>query len=370
MLIPYQELSEEQKSVIRRVSREPGDLFVEGPPGSGKTLISLYTLADIVKESNVRPLLLIYNHSLFGYLSSALSELRIKDNVTVETKDKFFRNMAISKPNPSLPYDVQYAHILNDVSNQELIKTFDLTLVDEVQDISKKEWEIINRISKRVLALGDFNQGVYKTDLSREHITKHGFFERLSQIFRFHKNIAKLAQTFSKTNENLEKLVSKDSSVQPKIIDVDTSNIHGIILEILNDIKAYKKRIGIISPDRDQLKLLSDFLKSNNFEHFYFESNRDLRTHDFSSTEPLLITSNSSKGLEFENVILFGFEKNNEKVEQLISMGKLKDVIYVSITRTNNNLFIIKTKDTVDELKELVLTESNSNELESLDDLI
>ena len=50
ILIPYQQLSEEQKAVIRRVSRTDGNLYVEGPAGSGKTLISLYALKDFVEN--------------------------------------------------------------------------------------------------------------------------------------------------------------------------------------------------------------------------------------------------------------------------------------------------------------------------------
>jgi DNA helicase IV len=258
---------------------------------------------------------------------------------------------------------------LNNVANQDLRQEFDLTLVDEVQDLSKKEWDIINKISKRVLALGDFNQGVYKTDLSKEHISKRGLFERLSEIFRFHKNIAKLAQVFSRTNESLERLVSKDSSTQPKLIDTEFENRHQKVFEVLKEIKAFRKRIGVISADRDELSQLSEFLKSQQMEHNYYESNNDLRTHDFSSSEPLLISSFSAKGLEFEHVILFGFEVNNEKIKDLIKKDKLKDVIYVSITRTNSNLYIIRTPQTVKELRDLVISSSNSNNLESIEDL-
>ena len=369
MLIPYPQLSEEQKGVIRRISRETGDLFVEGPPGSGKTLISLYTLVDIVRESNVRPLLLIYNHSLFGYLSTALKELGIQDNLTIVTKDKFFWDKASDRPNSQLSYEKKYEMILDNVLNQNLNQEFDLTLVDEVQDLSKKEWDIIQKLSKRVLALGDFNQGVYKTDLSKEHITQKGLKERLSEIFRFHKNIAKFAQVFSRTNESLEKLVSKDSNTQPKLIDTTQDNQYQKILEIINEIKVFRKRIGIISPDRTELRNLSNYLTTQSVQNHYYESNNDLRIHDFSSTEPLLISSFSSKGLEFENVILFGFEVNNEKVQDLMKTDKLKDVIYVSITRTNSNLYIIRTPETVQELKDLAITKSNDNNLETINDL-
>jgi DNA helicase IV len=369
MIIPYSSLVEEQKGVIRRISREKGDLFVEGPPGSGKTLISLYTLANIVRESNVRPLLLIYNHSLFGYLSTALKELGIQDNLTIVTKDKFFWDKASDKPKSSLSYEEKYEMILNNVLNQELKKEFDLTLVDEVQDFSQKEWDIVNKISSRVLALGDFNQGVYKTDLSREHIIQRGFSDRLTKIFRFHKNIAKLAQGFSRTNADLESMVAKDSKTQPQLIDIKFNERFQKITEIIKQIKVYRERIGIISADRIELTRLSEYLTSVKVDHHFYDSNVDLRSHDFSSTDPLLISSFSAKGLEFEHVILFGFEENSEKIYDLMKNDKLRDVIYVSITRTNMYLYIIRTPETVKELNELVISSSSTNNLESIDDL-
>lgn len=373
MLIPYNQLSEEQKGVIRRISRESGNLFVEGPPGSGKTLISLYTLRDIVQESNVKPLLMMYNHSLFGYLSSALRELGIQDNLTIVTKDKFFWDKAagfgIKPPDYNVKYDVKYNFLLNSLINQDIKKEYDVTIVDEVQDLTSDEWLLIKQMSNRVLTLGDFNQGVYKTNLTRDSIKSYGIFESLSVIFRFHKNIAKLAKLFSKNKEDLESKVSKDSQTHPKIIDVAIDNEFSKISEILKEIKIYRKRIGVISPDNEKLLALSKFLEEIDIDFNYYKSNNDLRTHDFTSTTPLLISSFSAKGLEFEHVILFGFDDNSSIISKLKEENKLKDVIYVSITRTNSNLYIVRTIDTVKELMDLKIEEEKTNDEISIDDI-
>jgi DNA helicase IV len=373
MLIPYNQLSEEQKGVIRRISRESGNLFVEGPPGSGKTLISLYTLRDIVQESNVKPLLMMYNHSLFGYLSSALKELGIQDNLTIVTKDKFFwdkaKEFGIKPPDYKAKYDVKYNFLLSGLKNEDIKKEFDVTIVDEIQDLMPEEWELIKRMSKRVLTLGDFNQGVYKTNLTRDNIKSFGIFESLSVIFRFHKNIAKLAKLFSRNNEDLEAKVSKDSQTQPKVIDVTKAAEYSKIAEILKEIKIYRKRIGVISPDNEKLKALAEFLTNSNIDYEYYTTNTDLRTHDFNSTTPLLISSFSAKGLEFEHVVLFGFDNDSVVVSRLKNENKLKDVVYVSITRTNSNLYIVRTPDTVEELKDLVVEAETENVEISIDDI-
>ena len=373
MLIPYQQLSEEQKGVIRDISRETGNLFVEGPPGSGKTLISLYTLRDMVRETSIRPLLMMYNHSLFGYLSSALKELGIQDNLTIVTKDKFFwdkaANHGIRPPDFNANYDEKYSYLLNQLKNQTLAKDYDVTVVDEVQDLKLEEWELIKRMSKKVLTLGDFNQGVYTSNISRDSVSSYGIFKALTKIFRFHKNIAKFARQFSKNNEDLEAKVAKDSKVQPKLIDTNGIQEYEKIAEILTEIKGFRKRIGVICPDNSELKLLSIYLLNNGVEYNFYPSNKDLRTHDFSSTIPLLISSFSSKGLEFEHVILFGFNENSSMITKLRAENKLKDVIYVSITRTNSNLYIVRTNNTIQELKNLTVQEDVSITNISLDDI-
>lgn len=373
ILIPYNQLSEEQKGVIRRISRETGNLFVEGPPGSGKTLISLYTISDMVKETNVRPLLMMYNHSLFGFLSSALSSLGIRDNLTIVTKDAFFWQMAKSKgiypPDQNARYVEKYTYILQNLSEISVEKEHAITIVDEVQDLMPEEWEIIKKMSHRILTLGDFDQGLYKTNLSRDGVKAFGVFEALSKIFRFHKNIAKLAKIFSSSKDDLESKVSIDSQTQPQIIDVKKSLEFEKIAEVLTEIKTYRKRIGIICPDNTRLKQLATYLESAKVDHKHYSDNKELRSHDFTSTTPLLLSSFSAKGLEFEHVILFGFDNSNGFVTRLRSTGKLKSLIYVGITRTNSNLYIIRTEDTIKEIMDLTVEIEDSTSTISIDDL-
>ena len=94
ILIPYNQLSPEQQDIVRRVSRGDKNLYVEGPAGSGKTLISLYALKNFVESESGKILFLMYNYSLYGYLKTALTELDIINGLTIATKDKFFWDLA------------------------------------------------------------------------------------------------------------------------------------------------------------------------------------------------------------------------------------------------------------------------------------
>jgi superfamily I DNA/RNA helicase len=363
MLIPFNQLSDQQKNVIKNISRdEKRNIFVEGPPGSGKTLISLYTLKDIITESNIKPLLLMYNHSLYGYLKVAIKDIGIADNITIATKDKYFWDLArvsnINIPESLKVYDDKYTYLLQMLDKVDLTATFDVALIDEVQDLNELEWTIIKKISKRIISLGDFDQGIYETGLNYEMVRNNGVYARLSAIFRFHKNIAKLAQIFSRKQENLEEKVTKDSKTQPLIYDVKINEEFDKIIEIIKGVQQNRKTIGIISPDRNKLAEFAVVLESKNIPHFYFTDNKLLRAHDFNDITPLLITSFSAKGLEFENVILFGFDTDSSMIYKLQREKRLNDVIYVSITRTNTNLFIVRTPKTIKEINDIVVETS------------
>ena len=199
ILIPYNQLSLEQQDIVRRVSRGDKNLYVEGPAGSGKTLISLYALKNFVESESGKILFLMYNYSLYGYLKTALTELDIINGLTIATKDKFFWDLAKFDdyyPPFELSYEAKYSSIMHHILSTETVQEFDIIVVDEVQDISSDEFEMIKRLGKKIITLGDFNQGIYKTDMSQEKMLTLGDHESLTTVFRYHIEIAKIAKIF------------------------------------------------------------------------------------------------------------------------------------------------------------------------------
>ncbi|BDD02077.1 AAA family ATPase [Persicobacter psychrovividus] len=385
-LIPYNKLSEEQKSVIRRISRQDSNLFVQGPPGSGKTLISLYTLKEMIEERAIRPLLLMYNHSLYGYLSKAMEELEVTDNVTIATKDKLFWDVSRDlgfrpqqweevydavkrrKVKKRRPYDKVYMDILNFLKDESLPK-YDFAVIDEVQDVSLEEWNLLKRMTTKVISLGDFDQGVYDTNLQEWHITQNANKESLTAIFRFHKHIAELAEPFSRSKDSLVSKVTREESAVPMLYDVHSSEEADKIAEILRSLRATRERVGILCPDRGLLVEMEKSLSDRGVNAKFYAKNNELREHDFTSNEPLLLTSFSAKGLEFEHVIMFGFNNDSAKVSEFAREQYLNDIIYVTITRTNKNLYVIRNEKTVSAIKNMKVSQSNQSPELSIDDL-
>lgn len=354
ILIPYLQLSPEQKDIVRRVSRGDKNLYVEGPAGSGKTLISLYALKNFVESASGKLLFLMYNHSLYGYLKTALIELDIINGATIATKDKFFWDLAkFDKffPPAELSYEYKYNLIMHHILSMKTEQEYDIIVVDEVQDISSDEFEMIKRLGKKIITLGDFNQGIYKTDMSQEKMLTLGDHESLTTVFRYHIEIAKIAKNFS--DRDLPSMVKTGNGVKPRLIDIPENQLFPEIAEILKNLAVRRKRVGVISPDKDKLKLLNSYLNANAIENVYYTENRDFRNHDFSTNTPLLLSSFSAKGLEFENVIVFGFNRHSAVINNLIKKNSLKEIIFVSITRCNSDLFILRTPNEVDQIKNL-----------------
>ena len=109
------------------------------------------------------------------------------------------------------------------------------------------------------------------------------------------------------------------------------------LAEILKNLAVRRKRVGVISPDKDKLKMLNSYLNANAIENVYYSENKDFRNHDFSTYTPLLLSSFSAKGLEFENVIVF-FAANKANLI-LPHVGKLRTKLGLDFKLTEENAF-------------------------------
>ncbi|HTN68515.1 MAG TPA: 3'-5' exonuclease [Dysgonamonadaceae bacterium] len=366
ILKSYPQLSQEQRELINFCTDTNENIFLEGPPMSGKTSICLYNLQNIIKKEGVHSLFMVSNNAMYGYISMALKELGISDNVTIGTKDKFFWKMGGEKRisiSIDSDYYENYDRILTNLLNEEIEKKRSLTIVSEVQDYLPKEWKLIKRISHRILCYGDFKQAIFnkKNRFYRETLINDCIHKQLN----YHdKNIEtneliRVRNYFFDDSENAETkddnylTLSRDNGLDVKynVIDVEYKNELKTVAEILKALKEENSRVVIISPNNKRLSKLSIYLESEDIEHKHYEINRDLRNHDFTSTTPLFISVFNAEGLQFDDVILFGFDESNYIIEMKRKEDRLKSIIYVGMTRARNRTFIVRNENTVEELK-------------------
>lgn len=368
LVVPFTDLIQKQRDIVDEAVTKNDSLFVEGPPGSGKTCISMHIVRALIGEEIVRPLVLIYNNSLLGYLKTSFEQLGITDSVTINTKDKFYWNLKrqfnIGVDN-NADFNEKRNTILNSLIERDIDLSYSIIILDEIQDFSDLEWKFLKTLSNRFILLGDFEQKIYTSDLDKSTLlttTKHRI---LDKIFRFGEMIADLVQIFSKNNKDLKSLVEIRNDTTPAILDcADTNEENREIAEIIEARRNDGGRIAIISINRDRLAQISIYLKEKEIEHLHVEKNKDFANYDFSSNTPVLITSASAKGLEFSTVIVVGFDEDSRAVYGFRTYGGFEENIYVCLSRAIDHLYILRNPNTVQELQNLKVNELDSSDSE------
>ena len=365
-VVPYPDLSSEQKAIVEEATDTNKSYFVEGPPGSGKTLISLHIIKSMIGKEIVNPLVLIYNNSLRGYLKSSFEALGIK-GVTINTKDSFFWSLRSQYSVPideNANYKTKYNQILTGLNEKELDLDYSVVILDEIQDFYEDEWRILKKIGKKFIFLGDFEQKIYDGDINKTSITSFSVSKFLKRVFRFGSKIAKFVELFSKSKRILE--TDREDTIIPIVQECsDEDQEHKELLEILKARKSDGKRIAIISISKNRLAQIHNFLENNGIDHFHAPNPNDFKDYDFSQNQTVLITSASAKGLEFSTVIVIGFDENSNAVWGFRTHGGLEENIYVCLSRATDHLYILRNPDTIKELQDLpqeTIIEDDNNE--------
>ncbi len=348
-VVTISDLDESQKEIVRT---EPWDssMFISGPPGSGKTSVAILRTRMLLDNGVTNVLFLLYNHSLYGYLRKVFSKMKLKNSINIETKDKFFWGIYFSIKHgypDGKDYEEKYEKVLREVSraSESILPRYKLLVLDESQDFSKAELLILSRLTSRMVVLDDFDQQIYQetnASIFSKFPQKH-----LETIYRFGRAIAKIAEPFSSSGIDLQSMVTRTGNTPAYRIETDSSDAFSVLCQIVKNKTVADGTMAIISPRREGLRQLSAMLKGAGIDNFFSDSNNtDLRDYDYDSKRPLLITPHSAKGMEFDTVVMWGFSDKALYYEK-------NTMIYLSITRTCGELYLIQTPDTCPELQRL-----------------
>lgn len=349
------DLDSSQKAVVQRTPYDE-PMFVNGPPGSGKTHVSILRLNVMLQNGFTNVLFLLYNHSMYGFLRTIFRKMNIVNNIEIDTKDLFFTTLAringydFSKEDKSYHPDAYmkaYHQRLNFVDNipSDSLPNYSAIIIDECQDFMEKEMVLLQKLTNKILAVGDFEQTIYQN--RPPSLLRNLPSQKLNTIYRYGKNVASLAQNFASQSKNLSQNVTSMDKTDVFKVKASVSDAVDKLERILKAKKNTDLTVAIISYTKNQLSSLQTALMLKGINAFYCEANKNMRDYDFDKNEPILITPFSAKGMEFDCVILYGFNgiiKNNDSWRELV---------YVSVTRTCRELYLIEEPNTIKELSSL-----------------
>jgi superfamily I DNA/RNA helicase len=295
----------------RRIDRS---MVVSGCAGSGKSILALWKAKQIQDlQGGVTYKFIVFTRALNRYMSDGIRAIGLDD-------DNFL-----------------YHHQWKSLG----CPAADFIIVDEIQDFERHEIaEFKNAATRAFFFWGDSAQSIYRGLRDTQDILSIAteaqiLPEQLAFNYRLPRKIARFVAPICNDQELVQRCCKEGTEI-PRILRFKT--LEEQLDTAMEQIK-HRQIVdaAIMFPTNALVKKGYDYLRSKG--HLVEVNYRDednyantLRTLNFESDNPKLMTYHSAKGLQFEAVFL---------PECDFSSRNGSSPLYVAITRTYNYLFIM-----------------------------
>lgn len=347
-MIREDQLDPDQKDFINNESKKTGNIWVKGFAGSGKSVLLVHSLKDILrKEPNAKMVILVFTLSLKDMFETGMKELGLSSTIPVKT---------------------YYDFVDRDTSS------YDYIFCDEVQDLPSKVLHAMNNRGKKVIVAGDSNQSIYESDPKWREATVNpsqigdiinarafslNMIHRLTRsiISAVQKVLPKMnifgaAKDTTKVDVNIRLCEAQNEQEEVKYVYQESQKgtaVGDTCVILFPTNKAIQKFADLLlsannkpawtvktnnwgSPDYTDL---NRHFKANSIKvQFIGSGNGSLRDAE-TKKDTMLMTYHSSKGLDFDNVFL-PFLNNS----LYISPNNEETLFMVAITRSRKNLYL------------------------------
>lgn len=239
------------------------------------------------------------------------------------------------------------------IKHQE-VTHYDYVYIDEAQDLNQVELQLLRNIAKRgFYVCADDGQKIYRTNYTWTEVGanfKGGRAKRLRKSFRATYEIFKFASELQKYDTSLkgENYVEPEfdetmRGIKPTIIDCNNSIIRDA--ELVRRVQAYLKsnsggNVGILCNDRNLLKEIELILNKADIDNLTQTGSEKINF----DLDVMITTLHSSKGLEFDYVIVPEFNENTKisldaKDEEY--WNNQRKLWYVAFSRARNKLDVM-----------------------------
>ena len=318
------ELTKEQQ----RILNEKNQVAIFGGAGTGKTIVSIHRHIENWKK-NIKSFLITYTHTLTHYFEEVLPSQNLEASKNVDNIDNFLKRLEKG----------EFSEI------EELI-------IDEAQDVPIEIHKKLKEKFKISYSADDY-QILYPYKSSRQSELLTCYPENriflISQNFRNSFNILKFVDSVF-PNRLSDKLLeyskihyAKEKSISKLIYSKDKEKLESALIQLIKQMSA-KGTLGILVPTKSFILYYRKLLTKANIEYssYYYRDNNKAKTkiRNNGVARIHLTPFKSSKGLEFDNVIIpdfqdFAFWKTEHKY------AVKENDYYVGMTRAKDNLFLL-----------------------------
>jgi thymidine kinase len=333
--------------LVLTFSRRAMDDFIEKGKRINKKLFNKFNIRTLHSLSAV------ITNKLFNKNSKCLSTIVISTLYNIKNS-----------------FDTISFNDINCLSNCKFI------VVDEAQDISEVQYNLINIIAKKleipVIMVGDPNQNIYQfQNGSDKYLLEHPTLTNknisLVNNYRSTIEIVDFINEFRPWKENVPKMISanRKHGRKPILYCNDVNNILQHILFEIENSKYKKEDIAIIGPVKKSkpnndgvytnigLQLIANMLHNNGIKYMqHYSIGND--SHDIGDDYKFnkkdgyvnILTIHGSKGLEFKKVLVINFHFTTMGIRPDIrKYGEFKYLWYVGLSRAQEELIMYVEKN-------------------------
>ena len=325
-----------------------GNLYVSGPPGSGKTVILLRRGLFLKNLKNLRVLVLVYNRTLRKYIS----ELKNFDSMEVETWYRWIYDRYNRRPPQFRPFEYDWAKILDKEQNSPV--EYDVIMVDEGQDLPIELYKVLVKISRHLSVFADFNQEINTNNSTTESeitslLEKNGKIKHvnLTENFRNPQSIHNFAEKYLVKSPEEKTICMNPIKGDPPTLSFTLSESEQLA-RLKNYLEGNKnKKVGIFVWWKSDVDYYYNKLKqivnsSVTIQRYHTDLPRDEKNSiSFNKTGAYVLAMPSVKGLQFDTVFMPQF--TGAKVPD-IDESLCRQKVYVAVTRPIEELHIFSSE--------------------------
>jgi superfamily I DNA/RNA helicase len=344
-------------------------------------ILNILNIDNMNIAYDIKMIIKIYCNSSYELINDVSNDYVAKEIISFKYAVEFYNLMKDNK------IAITHSFYLKEFSlhfNPKRYK-YDFVLLDEAQDTNEVTLNIFNKFDSKKILVGDKHQAIYKfrgaVNAMDKVKTNYSLF--LSQTFRCSQNIVDYANYILKTfkNETVELVSSKVSnSIEDKTTAYITRTNSQIIFliskfdefhiyttpqklfktaiqihyfltnkfeKLYDEFKyliKYKNRDNLLeyATEYNDVNLISAIRVATIFKGYLFVlQNKAIQQNNKNSMIKIL-TAHTSKGLEFENVVIDTDFKQLSKIEDLEHKEEEANLFYVAITRAKSNITFSK----------------------------